>query len=232
MKYILILLTIAYIAFLNIKDNLCCFIPYKNAIITNCCLMSFEKPWFQLQFPFYPNTLVQCLQGNINLSGSHSDNNTLFALDLQSKYRNTKIYAANDGIAYVFSGCFDNSDEDQVNYDSCGSGYGNHIKILDHTGHLTLYAHLSKIFIINGQYVKQGTKIGQEGNSGKAGKRHLHFSVHKYNQSNKGLSNSGWTGIAIPFIMKVRYEHENTARLVPSTNFRCGTHSVKFYGIW
>lgn len=58
-------------------------------------------------------------------------------------------------------------------------GYGNHI-ILNHGyGYQTLYAHLSRFQVRNGQKVKRGEVIGYIGNTGKSTSPHLHYEVIK-----------------------------------------------------
>ena len=59
------------------------------------------------------------------------------------------------------------------------SGYGNYVSI-NHSGNLkTAYAHLSRILVKNGQYVKQGQIIAYSGNSGNSTGPHLHYEVIK-----------------------------------------------------
>lgn len=57
-------------------------------------------------------------------------------------------------------------------------GYGNHV-IVKHNGQLeTLYAHLSKILVKEGQTVTKATELGEVGATGWATGNHLHFEVH------------------------------------------------------
>lgn len=57
------------------------------------------------------------------------------------------------------------------------TGYGNHIIISHSSGYETLYAHLSKLKVKDGEYVKKGQLIGYSGNSGRSVNPHLHYEV-------------------------------------------------------
>jgi len=58
-------------------------------------------------------------------------------------------------------------------------GYGNHV-VIDHgNGYQTLYAHLSKIYVKNGQALSAGQSIGQMGSTGRSTGTHLHFEIIK-----------------------------------------------------
>lgn len=65
---------------------------------------------------------------------------------------------------------------------SCGSSWGNYVKIKHDDGFYSLYAHLSSVSMSNGQRVSQGQKVGGVGTTGDSTGNHLHFEI--YNTSN------------------------------------------------
>lgn len=59
-----------------------------------------------------------------------------------------------------------------------GSGFGNHV-IIDHGyGYKTLYAHMSRLDVREGQTVKRGQPIGKVGSTGTSTAPHCHYEVH------------------------------------------------------
>ncbi|GIV78754.1 M23 family metallopeptidase [Litorilinea aerophila] len=57
------------------------------------------------------------------------------------------------------------------------AGYGNHV-IIDHgNGFVTLYAHLSSIYVRPGENVVRGQQVGAVGNTGNSTGPHLHFEI-------------------------------------------------------
>jgi len=93
--------------------------------------------------------------------------------------KGTEILASRGGKVVV---AFDSRCRHDFNYRwmcGCGHGYGNYI-ILDHEdGYLTVYAHLSKMLVEEGEYVEWGKVIGIMGSTGDSTGRHLHFEICK-----------------------------------------------------
>lgn len=67
----------------------------------------------------------------------------------------------------------------KVIYAGTMNGYGNCIKIKHAKGYTTLFAHLSKIDVKNGQKVNAGDVIGKLGSTGRSSGPHLHYEVRK-----------------------------------------------------
>nr|NLB29867.1 M23 family metallopeptidase [Clostridiales bacterium] len=87
---------------------------------------------------------------------------THHGIDLRAAY-GSKIYAADSGT--VITAAY-------------SSSYGNYI-VIDHgsSGMTTLYAHMSKLNVKNGQAVTKGDVVGYAGSTGTATATHLHFEV-------------------------------------------------------
>ena len=58
-----------------------------------------------------------------------------------------------------------------------GGGYGNVVVINHGYGYQTLYAHLSKVKVHEGEHVKRGQFIGKSGRSGLVSGPHLHYEI-------------------------------------------------------
>jgi murein DD-endopeptidase MepM/ murein hydrolase activator NlpD len=72
------------------------------------------------------------------------------------------IYAAGDGF---------------VSFTGRNGGYGNNVIVNHGFGYQTRYAHLSKILVTNGQWVKRGELIAEMGSTGLSKSSHLHYEV-------------------------------------------------------
>lgn len=62
-------------------------------------------------------------------------------------------------------------------YGTSDHGYGNYVLIRHDNGFTSLYAHLDKVYVSNGQTVDENTIVGLMGNTGYSCGRHLHFEV-------------------------------------------------------
>ncbi len=66
-----------------------------------------------------------------------------------------------------------------ITFDARKSGYGNTV-VIDHGfGYSTLYGHMNKIIVKNGQKVIRGEIIGYVGSTGLSVSPHVHYEVHK-----------------------------------------------------
>jgi murein DD-endopeptidase MepM/ murein hydrolase activator NlpD len=64
-----------------------------------------------------------------------------------------------------------------------GGGYGNYL-VLEHDNSVTtLYAHLSKIIVHEGEIIGNGTPIALSGNTGRSTGPHLHFEIRVLGKS-------------------------------------------------
>jgi murein DD-endopeptidase MepM/ murein hydrolase activator NlpD len=78
----------------------------------------------------------------------------------------TPIYAAASGVV--------------ITADDAGwnGGFGKYIKIMHTNGTETLYAHATKLKVVNGQNVEKGEIVASMGTTGNSTGCHLHFEVH------------------------------------------------------
>lgn len=78
--------------------------------------------------------------------------------------KGTHIQATGDGVV--------------VEAGSSSGGYGRHVMIDHGFGYKTLYGHMDKITVTQGQRVKRGQKLGNVGSTGRSTAPHLHYEVH------------------------------------------------------
>jgi hypothetical protein len=138
------------------------------------------SPDLELWLPIPAGEAIYCAKGNLAHPGSHDAcyDNSRFALDLGTPAAEAPhvILAAADGVAYFWDGC-SSANINQSN-DRCNNGWGNYVHVEHQKGVYTHYAHLSAILVGWGETVKRGQPIGIEGNTGAAGGKHVHFSLH------------------------------------------------------
>ncbi|CAJ99140.1 peptidoglycan DD-metalloendopeptidase Csd1 [Helicobacter acinonychis] len=99
-------------------------------------------------------------------------------LDLSTAI-NTPVYASASGVVGLAN-------------KGWNGGYGNLIKIFHPFGFKTYYAHLNKIAVKTGEFVKKGQLIGYSGNTGMSTGPHLHYEVRFLNQPINPMSFTKW----------------------------------------
>jgi len=92
-------------------------------------------------------------------------------------YHTTRFHAGMDFTAPTGTEIFATGNG-TVSFAGWGQGYGNNVKINHGFNYETLYAHLSKILVREGQKVQRGDVIGLVGSTGKSTAQHLHYEVH------------------------------------------------------
>lgn len=148
------------------------------------CVPVPKAPDIELSFPIPAGERFYCAKGNLRAgSSTHSacSSSTRFAFDLAAPFDEPPrlILAAADGVAYGYGGCTSHDLNRQEKEDRCNQGWGNVVRVVHDGGLYTQYGHLSAILVRWGEPVKRGQAIGFEGNTGAAGAKHLHFSLHK-----------------------------------------------------
>lgn len=92
-------------------------------------------------------------------------------------YHTRKFHSGLDFTAPIGTDIFATGDG-TVTYAKWMQGYGNTIIINHGFNYETLYGHLSKILVKNGEKVTRGNIIGLVGSTGKSTGPHLHYEVH------------------------------------------------------
>lgn len=100
------------------------------------------------------------------------------AIDIAGLGTGSPIYASNNGNVY------------RATY---SDSYGNYIIINHNNGYYTLYAHLSKISVKEGQLVRKGMEIGRMGSTGWSTGAHLHYEIWNGRPFGGGSRISPWT---------------------------------------
>lgn len=84
-------------------------------------------------------------------------------VDLDAGLRD-KVFAAEQGVV-VKAGA--------------GRGYGKMVRIKHANGYETVYAHMNRISVREGDRIRKGDVVGQAGNTGTSSGVHLHFEIIK-----------------------------------------------------
>lgn len=102
-----------------------------------------------------------------------------FGYRIDPVYKTTKFHAGLDFSAPQGTPIYATANGVVTTAGSTGNGYGNHVIINHGYGYETLYGHMVRVKVRNGQEVKRGEVIGWVGSTGKSTGPHCHYEVHK-----------------------------------------------------
>ncbi len=106
-----------------------------------------------------------------------------FGYRIHPIYKTKKMHSGVDLTAPVGTKVYATGNGTVIRASRSRGGYGKRV-IIDHGyGYKTLYAHLNKILVEQGQKIKRGDLIGEVGNTGRSTAPHLHYEVRKNNKA-------------------------------------------------
>ena len=106
-----------------------------------------------------------------------------FGYRIHPVYKTRTFHAGMDFTAPTGTEIFSTGNGEVVYVETSNRGYGNNVIVKHGFGYETLYAHMSKILVREGQKVKRGEVIGLVGNTGTSTAPHLHYEVRKNGQA-------------------------------------------------
>lgn len=102
-----------------------------------------------------------------------------FGYRIDPVYKTTKFHSGLDFSAPQGTPIYATADGTITTAGNTGNGYGNHVIINHGFGYETLYGHMVRVKVRNGEQVKRGEVIGWVGSTGKSTGPHCHYEVHK-----------------------------------------------------
>lgn len=102
-----------------------------------------------------------------------------FGYRIDPVYKTTKFHAGLDFSAPQGTPIYATANGTVTTAGSTGNGYGNHVVINHGYGYETLYGHMVRVKVRNGQEIRRGEVIGWVGSTGKSTGPHCHYEVHK-----------------------------------------------------
>ncbi len=103
-----------------------------------------------------------------------------YGMRMHPIYKTVKMHTGMDFTAPVGTEIYATGNGTVSKIELNGRGYGNNITIDHGYAYETLYGHLSKMVVRQGQKVKRGDLIAYVGNSGSSTGPHLHYEVRKH----------------------------------------------------
>ncbi len=102
-----------------------------------------------------------------------------FGYRIDPVYKTTKFHAGLDFAAPQGTPIYATANGTVITAGNTGNGYGNHVVINHGYGYETLYGHMFRVKVRDGQKVKRGEVIGWVGSTGKSTGPHCHYEVHR-----------------------------------------------------
>ena len=102
-----------------------------------------------------------------------------FGSRIDPVYKTVKFHYGLDFAAPQGTPIYATADGTVTTAGSTGNGYGNHVVINHGYGYETLFGHMVRVKVSNGQAIKRGEVIGWVGSTGKSTGPHCHYEVHK-----------------------------------------------------
>jgi hypothetical protein len=162
-----------------------------------------------LELPLALGSEHLCVQG-AGGSYSHQGRSTRYDLDLDtSNVADEEVYAPAGGVIHVHD-------------DSATSGFGYHVNIDLGDGTYVVIAHLSEIFVSDGDEVAAGQLIAYEGMTGYAQGDHIHLGLHRGDPSQDAAM-----GESVPVSYRVVDQTvRDGVQMIQSEDFDCGLRSA------
>ena len=105
-----------------------------------------------------------------------------FGMRIDPVYKVPKFHAGLDFTAPVGTPIYATADGVAIEAGFSPDGYGNRVVINHGYGYESLYGHMYRTKVRNGQKIKRGEVIGYVGSTGKSTGPHCHYEVHKGDQ--------------------------------------------------
>lgn len=166
-----------------------------------------------LPLPFPSGTAWRCTQG-ANGTYSHMYDSTIYGADFDTPNEETvEIYAVVSGVAHV-------------HMESATSNFGYHVNTDAGNGTYAVEAHLSEIFVADGQEVAAGTLIGYDGCTGACSGDHSHVGLMEGDASE--MAQYG-TSVDVSFYTRDTNVDGSVLGAVAVSDLVCGTTDGHLY---
>lgn len=208
------------------KDYIPSFLPSARLDDSPRCVKIPRSNILQIPWIFDQDAVISVKVGNGDIAYGHSNDYNLYAVDFTNISGSLGVYAAEDGIAYVYNNCFERN-QYNVLHKKRFHGLGTHVRVIHNNGYGTVYANLDSYQLLNNTKLKKGQLIGYIKKD-----IPLHFSVHKFKDqelfkinaivTNDTCPDHSYTtqslilATSVPFYIKVKYEDEHKAQILHS----------------